>query len=219
VGTGAGDRGAAAAVASLFAPAPHVAGHPAVPTATRLAREVLAPHAPAADDPARGVDVAHLALLADAGLLSVAVPADEGGLGGGTRVSAWRAADAQRTANATPACLRLLRRTVVALAALGDDHRPEAVHTAFHLGGRAASLREEAYALLTQVPAAERLPERTTLRGELAGLTVRAAQALVAARAGSALLADRPEQRWARGRRSTSCRPRPRRSGPPSSPP
>ena len=47
-------------------------------------------------------------------------------------------------------------------------------------------------------PAGERTAERTTLRGELAALTVRAAHALIAARSGSALLADSPEQRWAR---------------------
>jgi alkylation response protein AidB-like acyl-CoA dehydrogenase len=112
---------------------------------------------------------------------------------------AWRVADAQRTANATPASLGLLRRIVVALAALGEERdRPEAVHAAFHLGGHGAALREQAYALLRDVPAAERLPERTALRGELAALTVRAAHALVAARSGSGLLADSPEQRWAR---------------------
>ncbi|MET0189030.1 MAG: hypothetical protein ABW212_08540, partial [Pseudonocardia sediminis] len=56
----------------------------------------------------------------------------------------------------------------------------------------------EAYALLTGVPLHERVRERVALRGELGALTVRAAQALVAARSGSALLATSPEQRWAR---------------------
>jgi alkylation response protein AidB-like acyl-CoA dehydrogenase len=346
----------AAAVEALFAPPPSVAGHPAVRAAGRLARDVLAPHAAVADDPGRGVDPAHLAQLADAGLYAVTVPTDEGGLGGdvrgdletvellsgacgatlfvqtqhqlpqvaargllgepgpaatlyrselstgrtragialahlrrpgppavradpdgtgwrftgsadwctgwglldlvmiaavtsddrivlallpgrdrpglragpplrlsvmgGTHTVAltiddlavgadevlavldgpgWRAADATRTANATPASLGLLRRVVVALAALGEDRgRAEAVHAAFHLGSHAAALRTQAYALLLDVPPAERLPERIALRGELAGLTVRAAQALVAARSGSGLLADSPEQRWAR---------------------
>jgi alkylation response protein AidB-like acyl-CoA dehydrogenase len=350
------DPGAAVAVEALFAPPPPVADHAAVRAAVRLARDVLAPHAAAADDPARGVDPAHLALLADAGLFSVTVPLAEGGLGGDARVDsevlerlsgacgatwfvhtqhqlpqvaarglfgvpgpaaarhraglaagtaragialahlrrpgppalratpdgtgwrftgeadwctgwglidlvmiaaiapgdrivlallpaqdrpglragpplrlsvmggtrtvaltlddlavgaddvlavhdgpAWRAADAERTANATPASLGLLRRVVVALADLGEKRdRPEAVHAAFHLGGHGAVLRDRAYALIRDVPPAERLPDRTALRGELAALTVRAAHALVAARSGSGLLAGSPEQRWAR---------------------
>ena len=112
---------------------------------------------------------------------------------------AWRAADDARTANAMPAAVGLLRRVVVALAALGEERgRPEAVHTALHLGSHGAALRARAYGLLLDVPAGERTAERTALRGELAALTVRAAHALIAARSGSALLADSPEQRWAR---------------------
>ena len=111
----------------------------------------------------------------------------------------WRAADDARTANAMPAAVGLLRRVLVALAASGDERgSPEAVHTALHLGSHAAALRARAYELLLGTPAGERTAERTALRGELAALAVRAAHALIAARSGSALLADRPEQRWAR---------------------
>jgi alkylation response protein AidB-like acyl-CoA dehydrogenase len=353
------DRSAADAVEALFAPDEAVAAHPAVREMRRIARDVLAPHAAAADDPARGVDPAHLALLAEAGQLAVTVPAAEGGLGGDARVGieavellsgacgatwfvvtqhqtpqavargalgvgerwtpgpaveqhraglstgrtragiavahlrrpgapdvraepdgagwrltgisdwctgwglidvvmiagtapddrvvlalvparnapglragaslrlsvmggtrtvplamdgfavrpddvlavvdgpAWRAADDARTANAMPAAIGLLRRVVVALAALGE-RRPEAVHTALHLGSHGAALRTRAYGLLLDVPAGERTAERIALRGELAALTVRAAHALIAARSGSALLTDNPEQRWAR---------------------
>jgi len=357
----ADDSRTAAAVAALFAPDPAVAAHPAVRAVRRIARDVLAPHAPAADDPARGVDPAHLALLGEAGQLAVTVPAEEGGLGGDVRVGietvellsgacgatwfvvtqhqmpqavargtlglgdrwtagpaverhraglssgrtragiavahlrrpgppavraepdgagwrlsgtsdwctgwglidvvmiagtapddrvvltlvpaqdapglrsgaplrlsvmggtrtvpltmdgfevrpddvlavvdgpAWRAADDARTANAMPAAVGLLRRVVVALAALGEERdRPEAVHTALHLGSHGAALRARAHGLLLDVPAGERTAERTTLRGEIAALTVRAAHALIAARSGNALLADSPEQRWAR---------------------
>jgi alkylation response protein AidB-like acyl-CoA dehydrogenase len=357
----ADDSRTADAVAALFAPEPAVAAHPAVRAVRRIARDVLVPHAPAADDPARGVDPAHLDLLAEAGQLAVTVPAEEGGLGGDVRVGietverlsgacgatwfvvtqhqmpqavargtlglgdrwtagpaverhraglssgrtragiamahlrrpgppavraepdgagwrlsgtsdwctgwglidvvmiagtapddrvvlalvpardapglrsgaplrlsvmggtrtvpltmdgfevppddvlavvdgpAWRAADDARTANAMPAAVGLLRRIVVALAALGEKHgRPEAVHTALHLGSHGAALRARAYGLLLDVPAGERTTERIALRGELAALTVRAAHALVAARSGSAMLADSPEQRWAR---------------------
>src|SRR6476661_10821084 len=83
-----GRKTAVDAVESLFAPPPAVAEHPAVRATARLARVVLAPHAAAADDPARGVDPAHVAQLADAGLLAVSVPADEGGLGGDAQVDA-----------------------------------------------------------------------------------------------------------------------------------
>jgi hypothetical protein len=111
----------------------------------------------------------------------------------------WRAADAARTANVTPAALGLLRRVVVALAALGEEReRPEAGEAALTLAGRAAALRADGYALSTEVAPAERQAERVTLRAEVAALTVRAAQALVAARSGGALLAGSPEQRWAR---------------------
>ena len=82
----ADDSRTADAVAALFAPDPAVAAHSAVRAVRRIARDVLAPHAPAADDPARGVDPAHLALLAEAGQLAVTVPAEEGGLGGDVRV-------------------------------------------------------------------------------------------------------------------------------------
>ena len=81
----ADDRRTADAVEALFAPDPAVAAHPAVRAVRRIARDVLAPHAPAADDPARGVDPAHLDLLAQAGQLAVTVPAEEGGLGGDVR--------------------------------------------------------------------------------------------------------------------------------------
>lgn len=55
--------------------------HPAVARARTIALELLEPHAAVADDPARGVDPDHLRALADAGLLSVRIPVDEGGLG------------------------------------------------------------------------------------------------------------------------------------------
>jgi alkylation response protein AidB-like acyl-CoA dehydrogenase len=355
------DNSTAAAVEALFAPDPTVAAHPAVRAVRRIARDVLVPHAAAADDPARGVDPAHLDLLVEAGQLAVTVPVEEGGLGGDARVgieavellsgacgatwfvvtqhqmpqavtrgvlglgerltpgpaaerhraglasgttragiavahlrrpgppavraepdgagwrlsgtsdwctgwglidlvmiagtapgdrvvlalvpgrdapglragdplrlsvmggtrtvplamngfvvrpddvlavvegAAWRAADDARTANAMPAAIGLLRRVAVALAALGEERGlPEAVHTALHLGSHGAALRTRAYDLLLDVPARECTAERTALRGELAALTVRAAHALIAARSGSALRADSPEQRWAR---------------------
>lgn len=355
-------RTAAGDVAALFAPPPEIAAHPAVVAAERIAREQLAPHAAAADDPARGVDPAHLALLAGAGLQGVTMPVAEGGHGavprvdaevvellsgacgatwflttqhrfpqqltrgplpglapdaivpgpaaavhrtalagateragiavahlrrpgppavraepdgagwtlhgtadwctgwglidlvmiaattpderfvlavlpaheqpglragaplplsvmGGTRtvalaidglriapddvlavvrVAPWRAHDAARTANTSPASWGLVRRVLGALAELGEARdRPEAVDAARSLAERAAPLRDETYALMAQ-PVFERIPERITLRAEVTELAVRAANALVAARSGSALLTGRPEQRWMR---------------------
>lgn len=349
-------------VEELFAPPPEVAAHPAVVETNRLCDDVIGPHAPAADDPARGVDPTHVRALAAAGLLSVRVPAAEGGLGaaqrvdvetvellagtcgatwfvvtqhrnpqadstspikglapeayrhgpaaathrpglatgtslagiavahirrpgppavraeptpgggwclsgsaawctgwgitdltmiaatsptgrfvfalvptarrpglrvgepaplavmGGTRTvglelddmvvapeevlldvdaAAWLAADALRTADTRPATIGLLRRVLVELERLGR-RRPEAADVAGTLGERGAALRDEAHALLIDVPAGDRTHDRIVLRGEIAELTVRSANALVAARSGSATLLTSPEQRWAR---------------------
>jgi len=76
--------------------------------------------------------------------------------------------------------------------------RPDAVDTALTLTEHAATCRAEAYALLFGVPTLERVAERAALRGQVGALLVRAANALVAARSGSALLATSPEQRWVR---------------------
>ena len=358
--TATGTGTAADAVQDMFASS-H-ADHPAVLAAGRIAADVLAPHAAAADDPARGVDRAHLERLATEGLLSVTMPMADGGFGAGRRVDAetvelisaacaatwfvgnqhrspqslsrgpsagledattlgpaaehhraalaaataragiaiahirrpgppavraepdgtgwrfsgtadwctgwgridlvmiaahtaddrfvlalvpagerpglragaalplsvmggthtvalemdgltvgghdvlavidappWRAHDTARTANTTPASLGLLRRVLVALAELGTARdRPEAVAAALALAPRAAHLRDEAYALLEGVPLFDRVPERTAVRAEVTELTVRAANALIAARSGSAMLTTSPEQRWAR---------------------
>ncbi|RZT84538.1 alkylation response protein AidB-like acyl-CoA dehydrogenase [Pseudonocardia sediminis] len=115
------------------------------------------------------------------------------------RGAGFREQDLARTANTTPASMGLLRRVLTELDALGRERdRPEASELATELAGVAVERRAEAYALLTGVPLHERVRERVALRGELGALTVRAAQALVAARSGSALLATSPEQRWAR---------------------
>ena len=67
-----------------------------------------------------------------------------------------------------------------------------------------AACRSEAYALLTEVPMFERVPERAALRGEVGELAVRTANALIAARSGSALLLEQPGAALGPGgRRST----------------
>lgn len=72
---------ASSQVATLFAPPPEVADHPAVGTAHRLASDLLEPHAAESDDPARGVRREHIDTLTAAGLGSVTVPVGDGGLG------------------------------------------------------------------------------------------------------------------------------------------
>lgn len=113
--------------------------------------------------------------------------------------AAYRRHDLARTANATPASIGLLRRILSEMDRQGAERdRPEARELAASMAERGGRLRDEAYALLTGVGLYERVPERVALRGELAALTVRAAQALIATRSGSALLSASPEQRWAR---------------------
>ena len=114
-------------------------------------------------------------------------------------VRAWREHDAARTTNPTPASFGLLRRMLTALAELGATRdRPEALELAAELAEQVVARRSEAYALLSEVPLFERVPERAALRGEVSELAVRTANALIATRSGSALLLDSPEQRWAR---------------------
>lgn len=114
-------------------------------------------------------------------------------------IGAWREHDAARTTNATPASFGLLHRMLGALAELGAARdRPEAAELAEAMAEQVAARRAEAYALLSEVPLFERVPERAALRGEVGALAVRAANALIAARSGSALLRSSAEQRWAR---------------------
>ena len=63
------------------------------------------------------------------------------------------------------------------------------------LDARATCLRERAYALAGD---ADHVEERIALRGQVAELTVRAANTLVVARGGSGMLSASPEQRWSR---------------------
>lgn len=79
-------RAEPAGVAELFAPPAQVAEHPATQAAARLCAELLEPHAAAADDPARGVDPAHLCALVRERLVSVKIPVGEGGWGADDRV-------------------------------------------------------------------------------------------------------------------------------------
>lgn len=110
----------------------------------------------------------------------------------------WRRRDRARTVNTKPAAVGLLRRVLVAMEQLGRERdRPAATELALALAEHAVALRERAYAL-RGAPVTEHLAERAELRGRLAALAVRAANGLVAARSGSAMLTASVEQRWAR---------------------
>ncbi|TCK25617.1 acyl-CoA dehydrogenase family protein [Pseudonocardia endophytica] len=155
--------------------------------------------------PAPGLEAGDpLPLSVMGGTRTVALTMDGLEVDGGSVLSevdgeSYRRHDLARTANATPASIGLLRRILSEMDRQGSARgRPEANELAAAMAERGRQLRDEAYALLTGVPLFERVPERVALRGELAALTVRAAQALVATRSGSALLSSSPEQRWAR---------------------
>lgn len=111
----------------------------------------------------------------------------------------WTRHDTARTANASPALFGLLRRVLAQLHAVGvQRERPEAVEAAAHLAEEAAGCRTRAYGLLLGTPLFEAVQERTDVRARTCALAVRAANALVAARSGSAMLASSPEQRAVR---------------------
>ena len=111
----------------------------------------------------------------------------------------WLAADADRTANVVPAVFGLLGSICRDLVTASD--RPGA-GAAAEVGLRAAelgaSLREQAYRLLDEVPPGERVEERLRLRAEALHLLVGTSGALVAAWAGAAISLDHPAQRYAR---------------------
>ena len=108
----------------------------------------------------------------------------------------WARRDAGTVVDTKPATLGLLRRVVAETERIGVERdRPAVVDAAQALAAVADPLRERAYALRAEGGPAD---ERIALRGQIAELTVRAANTLVAARGGSALLTTSHEQRWAR---------------------
>lgn len=113
--------------------------------------------------------------------------------------SQWLAADAMKTSNATPAVFGLLRAVVAELERTADRRASaEAAELAASLDAEGGALRRAAYRLLDEVPAGEGIHERLRLRARACELTVRASAALVAARAGTAMLLTSAAQRWAR---------------------
>ena len=113
--------------------------------------------------------------------------------------TAWLAADAQHTANATPHTFGLQRECVRRLAETAsrrDDGTAAAL--AHGLGAEGERLRRVAYTLADDVPAGELLEERLAVRASALELVLRSATALVAATGGSAMALDAAPQRLAR---------------------
>jgi alkylation response protein AidB-like acyl-CoA dehydrogenase len=111
----------------------------------------------------------------------------------------WAERDAATTANATPAVFGLLAAVLDRLRAEGE-RRSEAptVRLASRLTDETNAVRAQAYALVDDVPADQRVEERLTLRAVALDLLTTATTGLVAAGAGASMSLDHPAQRWAR---------------------
>lgn len=111
----------------------------------------------------------------------------------------WLAADRDRTANASPHTFGLHREVCRRLAGTAERRGDRtAARLAERLADEGERVRAQAYALIDEVPAGERVPERLALRAASLDLVVRAATALVTATGGSAISATSPAQRLAR---------------------
>jgi alkylation response protein AidB-like acyl-CoA dehydrogenase len=111
----------------------------------------------------------------------------------------WAERDAATTANATPAVFGLLRAVVARLKTEGERRGETGTTDLAHLlDQRASAVRAQAYSLVDDVPADERVDERLALRAEALDLLTTATTGLVAAGAGASMSLDHPAQRWAR---------------------
>ena len=111
----------------------------------------------------------------------------------------WQERDRQATANARPAVFGLLRTITDRLAAVAAARGSNAgAELAAALAEEGAALRQQAYALLDDVPADERLDDRLAIRADALEVLNRAASALVVTGAGTAMLRSNPAQRLAR---------------------
>jgi alkylation response protein AidB-like acyl-CoA dehydrogenase len=114
-------------------------------------------------------------------------------------LAGWRRADAEKTANVTPAVFGLVDAVVARLEEAARRRDESAgLRLAEHLAAEASGVRTAAYHLLDEVPAAEAIEERLALRAHALELGVRAATALVAASGGGGMARSSPAQRLAR---------------------
>ena len=134
-----------------------------------------------------------------------------------TGAADWLAADALRTANASPHVFGLQRECVRRLAETAsarDDGTAAAL--AHALGQEGARLHRVAETLLEDVPPDELLDDRLAVRASSLELAVRSATALVAATGGARCRSTRRRSAWSAKPSSTSCRRRRRRCARPS---
>lgn len=111
----------------------------------------------------------------------------------------WRRADAEKTANVTPAVFGLISTVVARLEETSRRRdEPGGVALARALAAEAAEVRAGAYRLLDEVPGGEAVDERLALRAHALELGVRASTALVAAAGGAGMARSSPAQRLAR---------------------
>jgi hypothetical protein len=106
----------------------------------------------------------------------------------------WLESDRQKTANPSPHTVGLQQECTRRLAERGGT----AALLADRLAEEGAALRDAAYALIDDVPPAERLDDRLAVRAASLDLVLRSATALVAATGGSAMDLARAPQRLLR---------------------
>ncbi|MEU6114696.1 acyl-CoA dehydrogenase family protein [Streptomyces sp. NPDC047117] len=107
----------------------------------------------------------------------------------------WAAADRPKNTNVNPAVLGVTRAALDLLDTSGDE---AAVRTAGVLRERLVAVRKDAYALLDEVPAAERIADRLAAKMRAYDVLRAATTAAVVAGGGRAVGLDRPAQRLAR---------------------
>src|SRR5947209_3437761 len=110
-------------------------------------------------------------------------------------LASWRATDAARTLDVSPAVLGITAEAVRRLRERDDE---EAAVLAESVHARLDALRAAAYALVDTVEAGQRPEERLAVRAAAHELSCRATAGLVAAGAGRSMLLDAPAQRLAR---------------------
>ncbi len=149
-----------------------------------------------------GVDVGEpLQLLAMSGthtrpitLTDVFVPDDQ--VVAVTDAVAWMAVDEQRTADANPAAFGLARACIAELSELADVRGDEVMaQLASSLADECREVRARAYALAEDPDRAGTRPARLQARADSLALASRAAQAVITARAGAAMLSGTPAER------------------------
>lgn len=116
-----------------------------------------------------------------------------------TDAGSWLATDQLKTANPSPHTFGLQAEVVRRLREVARRrHDADAAALADALGSEGSRLRARAYALIDEVPAADRIDERLQVRAASLELVVRSAAALVTASGGGAMALGAAPQRLAR---------------------